>query len=49
MTNAAAETITPFTLRADRGHCTTHRIQEMHFLLSAVFTLSILIACAGHL
>ena len=44
---AATLTIAPFTLRADCGHCDTHRIQEMHFLLSAVLIFSLLMACAG--
>ena len=46
--NVAAATIAPFTLRADFGHLTVHRIQEMHFPASAVFRFSLLIAFAGH-
>lgn len=45
---AAADTIASFTLRADWGHLATHRMQEMHFLLSAVLSLSLLMAWAGH-
>lgn len=36
------------TWQADWGHCTTQRIHEIHFLLSAIFGFSLLIACAGH-
>jgi len=46
--NAAAETITLLTLRAPWGHNATHRIQEMHFLLSASFRSFLLMACVGH-
>lgn len=38
---AAADTIASFTLRADWGHLATHHMQEIHFLLSAVLSLSL--------
>ena len=47
--SAAAETIALFTFRADSGHFTTQRIQEIHFLPSAVLRLLGSIAWAGQL
>ena len=46
ITMAAMDTIAPLTFLAFSGHCFTQRIQEMHFLASAV-KLAGSMACTG--